>query len=363
MWSRAHVVRALRWGAVLVGSAAVVASQWEAVLALLDSLHSAYRTSVPIEIRRWVYGYVERTTGLIFDPVVYALVAGVLILERIMPARPSQATFSRGIRQDYGWFIAEKLLFIPVIAFYADVLESVYRAHLGFLTLPVASWPMWARGVCTILVGDFFSWLHHVLRHKIGVFWVFHVVHHSQRQMSFFADYRVHLVELAIAQTILFIPIHMFAMRFPANVYLLFVFVWYTRIYHANLRTNLGWLKHILVTPQSHRVHHSIERAHWDKNFGVIFSIWDRMFGTLHSNYDEYPETGVADAAFPWEGDGRRGVLRTLWAQSCYPFQVLLKRRGPRDARRWTRDVASGTVGCGRPEPMVSDGRATILAE
>ena len=149
----------------------------------------------------------------------------------------------------------------------------------------------------------------------------------------------MHLVELAIAQTILFIPVHMFAMKFPANAYLLFAFVWYTRVYHANLRTNLGWLKYVLVTPQSHRVHHSIERAHWDTNFGVIFSVWDRLFGTLYPSYDEYPETGVADATFPWEGGGRRGVLRTLWAQTCYPFRVLLQRRGPRDARSWTYDA------------------------
>ncbi len=346
MQSRSRALRALGVCAIVLVAVAVMWWQREALHELFDALRATYRTSVSTEIRAWVHGYVRRTTDLVLDPVVYALVAGVLVLERWIPARPQQTTFSHGIRQDYGWFLAEKLMFIPIIALYSGVLESVYDTYLGFLTLPVASWSMWSRGLCTIVVGDFFSWLHHFLRHKIGVFWAFHVIHHSQREMNFFADYRVHLVELAIAQTILFIPIHMFAMKFPANVYLLFAFLWYTRIYHANIRTNLGWLKHVLVTPQSHRVHHSIERAHWDKNFGVIFSVWDRMFGTLYPSYDEYPETGVADATFPWEGEERQGVLRTLWAQSCYPFQVLLRRRGRRDARRWTRDL----VAAPRPE-------------
>jgi sterol desaturase/sphingolipid hydroxylase (fatty acid hydroxylase superfamily) len=304
------------------------------------SLHDAYRAAMPAALREGVFRWIHRTADLLFDPVVYVLVAVVCVLERRFPARPQQPLLSRGLMQDYAWFVAEKLVFVHVIALYASVLESAYDAYLGFLTLPVATWPLWARGASTIVVGDFLSWAHHFLRHKVGAFWAFHVIHHSQRQMNFFADYRVHVVELAVAQTILFIPIHMFALKFPENAYLLFAFTWYTRVYHANLRTNYGWLRHVLVTPQSHRVHHSIERRHWDRNFGVIFTVWDRMFGTLYPHYDEYPATGVADATFPWE-DGRGGVLRTLWAQTCHPFALLGRFRGRRDARWWTTEPAS----------------------
>jgi len=75
--------------------------------------------------------------------------------------------------------------------------------------------------------------------------------------------------------------------------------MWYARFVHANIGTNLGPLKHILVTPQYHRVHHSIEPAHQDKNFAALLTVWDRIFGTLHRNYDEYPATGVAGLEFP----------------------------------------------------------------
>lgn len=333
--ARAHPATAL------LGAATLLALAWlcrDPLIALAGALHEAYRAAVPMTVREAVHRYVHRTADLLFDPVVYALVAVVCLLERRFPAQPSQPLLSRGLFQDYAWFAAEKLVFVHVIALYASVLESAYDTYLGFLTLPVATWPVWARGLCTIVVGDFLSWLHHFLRHKVGVFWAFHVIHHSQRQMNFFADYRVHVVELAVAQTILFIPIHMFAFKFPDNAYLLFVFVWYTRVYHANLRSNFGWLKHVLVTPQSHRIHHSIERRHWDRNFGVIFTVWDRIFGTLYTAYDEYPATGVADATFPWED---RGVLRTLWAQTCYPFAVLARYRGRRDARWWTTEAGT----------------------
>jgi sterol desaturase/sphingolipid hydroxylase (fatty acid hydroxylase superfamily) len=327
---------------VVLPALALLAVAWlchEPLIALVGSLRETYRATMPIAVREAVYAYVHRTASLLLDPVVYTLVAVVCLLERRFPAQPNQPLLSRGMAQDYAWFVAEKLVFVHVIALYASVLEALYDTYLGFLTLPVATWSTWARGLCTIVVGDFLSWAHHYLRHKVGVFWAFHVIHHSQRQMNFFADYRVHVVELTIAQTILFVPIHIFAMRFPDNAYLLFAFTWYTRVYHANLRSNFGWLKHVLVTPQSHRVHHSIERKHWDRNFGVIFTVWDRMFGTLHADYDEYPATGVADATFPWEGGrARRGVLRTLWAQTCYPFAILARFRGRRDARWWTTE-------------------------
>jgi sterol desaturase/sphingolipid hydroxylase (fatty acid hydroxylase superfamily) len=48
---------------------------------------------------------------------------------------------------------------------------------------------------------------------------------------------------------------------------------------HTNVRVNIGWLKHIFITPQYHRVHHSAT-MHRGMNLGTTFSIWDRMFGT-----------------------------------------------------------------------------------
>ncbi len=276
-----------------------VALQW--LHAGYDFLNGIYDSTVPLPVRLAVWDYAHQAIALIFDPVMYLLLAGVLVLERLIPAKRGQPLLSPGLAQDYGWFLAESLIFLQLMAALWGLQMVVYDRYLSFLTLPVASWPFLARALCTILLGDMLRWLHHLIRHKIGVFWEFHVIHHSQKQMNFFADFRIHIVELIVAQSIIFIPMAMFSFHFPQNVYLLFLFTWYTRIYHSNLRTNFGFLKHILVTPQSHRIHHSIEPRHWDKNFGVVFTIWDRIFGTLYKNYDEYPETGVADEFFPWE--------------------------------------------------------------
>jgi sterol desaturase/sphingolipid hydroxylase (fatty acid hydroxylase superfamily) len=61
---------------------------------------------------------------------------------------------------------------------------------------------------------------------------------------------------------------------------------------HANIRVNLGPLSTVLCGPQLHRVHHSIEERHRDKNFAAFFPMWDVIFGT-YCKPDGWPKTGV----------------------------------------------------------------------
>jgi hypothetical protein len=90
------------------------------------------------------------------------------------------------------------------------------------------------------------------------------------------------------------------------------------------VKANLGPLRYLLVTPQSHRVHHSIEARHADRNFGVILSVWDRLFGTQWQGADEYPECGSAEPGVPLERSAADIVrLSAAWAQCAYPFRRL----------------------------------------
>jgi hypothetical protein len=85
----------------------------------------------------------------------------------------------------------------------------------------------------------------------------------------------------------------------------------------------MGPLRHLFVTPQYHRVHHSLEPGDADRNLGGLFTVWDRLFGTMVADYDRYPKTGLAgDAAVPRPtGRSPRELLRTYWAQIVYPFK------------------------------------------
>jgi sterol desaturase/sphingolipid hydroxylase (fatty acid hydroxylase superfamily) len=301
-----------------------------------SQLHGWYGSSVPDYIRLgvWVILRLVPSTviSLFLDPYLYVAVAVIVMLEHFLPAERQEKVLSSGTIQDIFWFVMRKVLEVVVISVMMQGLRWVYDTYLGFLsTHSVESWPLGLKVALVILVGDFLDWFHHLLRHKVWFFWCFHSVHHSQRQMNMFTDDRVHPVDDVVAGCLVFVPLFMFSIEVPLALYLVLFLKWYPKLYHANVKTNFGWLKYVLVTPQSHRVHHSIEERHSDRNFGVIFSIWDRLFGTLYPNYDEYPSTGVSDAGFPLERQVGCLLVMTNYAfQMLYPFQMIQHRLKPR---------------------------------
>ena len=194
-----------------------------------------------------------------------------------------------------------------------------------------ASVPTWVLVAAAIVAGDLLKWIHHYLSHKVRFLWYFHSIHHSQRELNLFTQARFHAVEAISLVPILYTPLYVLNLNFGSAAWIILLTEWYARITHANLRTNYGPLRHALVTPQSHRIHHSCEPRHSDKNFAALFSVWDRLFGTQWPNHDEYPATGVADADFPWEESvGGTHVLSNYFAQLIYPFRQIFRSRHSR---------------------------------
>jgi sterol desaturase/sphingolipid hydroxylase (fatty acid hydroxylase superfamily) len=175
-----------------------------------------------------------------------------------------------------------------------------------------------------ILVVDFCYYLQHRCNHAVPWFWLLHTVHHSQKQLNFFTDFRYHVLEYIVRHTFLAIPFIVLGLSVPEIVYVSVFLRWYTRFYHANIKTDLWLLRYVLVTPQSHRIHHSIEERHQNKNFGSLFSIWDFIFGTQYRKWDEYPETGILDSAFPHETHGDLASLLLMpLTQMLYPLHQI----------------------------------------
>lgn len=264
----------------------------------------------------------------LLDPSLYVVLAFLLTLERLFPARPQQKIFSVGLVQDLFWFIMHGFLTVVVISLVMQGLRELYQDHLSMMSIKaIQSWSLGAKIVLVLLVNDFLDWFHHVIRHKVWVFWCFHTVHHSQPEMNLFTDDRVHLMDAIIANCLVCIPIFMFAVDAPMAVSFALLLKWYPKLYHANIKADLGLLQYVLVSPQFHRIHHSIEPEHRDRNFGVIFSFWDRLFGTLYRGDGGYPATGIADPDFPLE---RRAtglaVIRRYAAQFLYPFATIVCR-------------------------------------
>jgi len=264
----------------------------------------------------------------------FGLLPLALFLEHLLPAREQQPMLSVGLLHDACWAVAYPLLKISLYTGFGSLLASVYSSHLAFLKTDfLAGYPLPAQVFFVVVAADFLAWFHHLVRHKVAFLWEFHKVHHSTTQLNYFTDQRVHPVDVLAAQAIQFVPFYSLSLDTAVPTFVAWQLFtgWHTRFYHANIRTNLGPFRHLLVTPQSHRIHHSADPAHRDRNFGVIFSVWDWIFGTRHNAVDDYPATGIQDERFPLEKELKlRSFLLTPIRQLCYPILSITHRLGRR---------------------------------
>jgi sterol desaturase/sphingolipid hydroxylase (fatty acid hydroxylase superfamily) len=192
------------------------------------------------------------------------------------------------------------------------------------------AWPLWAQFVVGYLAGDFMVYASHVALHKIGFLWHFHAMHHSQPNLNPLTTDRTHLVEDVFEDAVHYLPLAVLGVSFPTWVGVR-AFNWFwSHLVHSNVRWTLGPLDRVLVSPQYHRIHHSIAPRHHDRNFAGRLVVWDWLFGTLHPDRELYPETGLPDAAYPLETSaGPVAIVRQTAAQYLYPFRVILGATAP----------------------------------
>ena len=159
-----------------------------------------------------------------------------------------------------------------------------------FNALAVSPWVAVTLGVVLLDLAIYFQ---HVLFHAVPVFWRLHRMHHADLEFDVTTGVRFHPLETLLSMGIKFGVIA--ALGTPAVAVLVFeVLLNATSMFnHGNVRmpTTLDrLLRWIVVTPDMHRVHHSIRSAEANTNFGFNLPWWDRMFGT----YRDQPADGHA---------------------------------------------------------------------
>lgn len=276
--------------------------------------------------------------GKLFSYVaVLSLLPAMLIIERFWPAVDMQPVFSPGLMVDFIWFCATPVFLVLFIIPIEEALRWAY-SYLGYSSvLSVLSLPFWAQVVFVILLSDFLFWLAHVIRHKSKFVWEFHKIHHAQQEMNFFCGSRAHPIDSLVVNLVRFLPFTMLEADAAVTSFVVWKVVvnGYAMYTHSNIRTNMGLLKYVLVTPQSHRVHHSDRLEHQDKNFGNIFVIWDMMFGTQVFDFSSYPDTGTEDKNVPRPESARfSDAARSFCGMLGYPFRSLSHQSLAADGRR-----------------------------
>ena len=145
------------------------------------------------------------------------------------------------------------------------------------------------------LVADFLYYWCHRAQHRF--FWRFHAVHHAIRDLSAVNAY-MHWTEELVRFPFITLPI---ALLLPVDAsvgvpLITNLVVLHSYYLHAPTRLHCGPFRWIISDNRFHRVHHSTEPAHWDKNFGVLTPIWDIAFGTAYVPApSDWPEVGLPD--------------------------------------------------------------------
>jgi sterol desaturase/sphingolipid hydroxylase (fatty acid hydroxylase superfamily) len=144
-------------------------------------------------------------------------------------------------------------------------------------------WPGWLEFVLAFLMLDFAIWLQHLLSHKIPVLWRLHRVHHADRDMDVTTAIRFHPIEIALSMCLKIGLVHALGASIMVVIIFEVVLNGASMFNHGNVRMPgaveraLRWL---IVTPDMHRVHHSIDQTEHDANYGFNLSVWDRVFAT-----------------------------------------------------------------------------------
>jgi sterol desaturase/sphingolipid hydroxylase (fatty acid hydroxylase superfamily) len=147
--------------------------------------------------------------------------------------------------------------------------------------------------IAAAFIGDFFYYWCHRIQHRY--FWRFHAVHHSVSEMNGLAGYH-HFTE-PLFEFVLYIgPLSLLTTSPYAIPVLAGLLGWQGAYEHSPTRLNFGPLGRYFVDNRFHRIHHSSDPRHFDKNFGIFSTLWDSVFGTAHFPApDEWPATGVAE--------------------------------------------------------------------
>ncbi|MBI4042079.1 MAG: sterol desaturase family protein [Deltaproteobacteria bacterium] len=178
-------------------------------------------------------------------------------------------------------------LILPIAAY--DMAFIARSHHWGILN----QWdlPLWVSALLSVIALDFAIYLQHVMFHAVPIFWRFHMMHHSDLDFDVTTGIRFHPIEILLSMLIKMGVVTIIGAP-PIGVLLFEVLLNATSIFnHGNVAL---WppldkyLRLLVVTPEMHRVHHSVIAGETNSNFGFNFPWWDRLFAT----YQAQPKFG-----------------------------------------------------------------------
>src|SRR2546430_4842444 len=214
-----------------------------------------------------------------------AVFGAVALWEAVAPRR--RRSFGRRARwpHNLGLLLVDVAL-VRVLAPGAAIAVAMTAAGSGWGLLNALALPGWAAIAAGIALLDLAIYFQHVMFHAVPALWRLHRVHHADLDFDVTTGARFHPIEMLISTAIKCAAIA--ALGAPViSVFVFELLLNATAMFnHANasLPQRLErWLRWLVVTPDMHRVHHSVRYEESSSNFGFNLPWWDRLFGTYRA--------------------------------------------------------------------------------
>jgi sterol desaturase/sphingolipid hydroxylase (fatty acid hydroxylase superfamily) len=211
------------------------------------------------------------------------LLAGLLILERLLPLRARRAGIALRMAVNASLaaiaYTTSGLLVTPVALRLAGLTTTQEIGLLPWLALPSA-----AVTALALLTMDLSFYYWHRLNHRLPLLWRFHNVHHVDRYLDVTTALRFHFGEIMFSTFFRSLQVTLLGVGPVAYVIYEALLQSANLFHHSNLRLPIGFeraLNLVFVTPRMHGIHHSEIEGEANSNYSVVFSFWDRLHRSL----------------------------------------------------------------------------------
>lgn len=229
------------------------------------------------------------------DALRIALIVVLMIvlsnIELIAPAQKGQ-TLSGRLRN-----LVYIALFFLLGSFGVSLLPQILETEPTIRS--VSGWGILWLLLAGLFVSDLLFYWYHRAQHSVSWLWPIHELHHSDAELNVTTSLRSYWLEYPIQVLAISLPVQFFVGTSAyTSLFSLFIMTSWLLFTHTNVRLRLGPLTPLVCGPQLHRIHHSIERHHQNKNFAQFFPVIDILFGTYYApSRDEFPATGTPTLA------------------------------------------------------------------
>lgn len=242
--------------------------------------------SITMDIESFVIGH-EAAIRIGF---FVGTLAAMAVWEVLAPRRISTVGKTLRWPGNLGLVVLNSILVRTLLPLGATGLAA-FAAGNGWGVLNHVEAPPWLAAPIAVVALDFSIWLQHVVMHAVPALWRLHRVHHADLDYDLTTGVRFHPIEIVLSILVKFAAIVVLGPPVVAVIVFEVLLNASSMFNHGNVRLSGALdrvLRHVVVTPDMHRVHHSVDDDETNSNFGFNLSWWDRLFGT----YRDQPRAG-----------------------------------------------------------------------